>query len=336
MRLGLIGLGKMGSRIAIKLLKEGYEVVVWNRSKAVAEKFKIHSSLQGSTLQRLKVAKTIKELITKLRKPRIVWLMLPAGPPTEEILKQVSKFVEKGDIIIDGGNSYYKETQRRYKSFKKKGIKFLGIGVSGGIIAEKTGYPLMVGGDKSPYDYINPILNSLSKPKGGHEYFGEGGAGHFVKMIHNGIEYGIMQSLGEGFEVLEKAPYKLDLLKVAKLYQRGTLVSGFMLDRATEVLSKDSTLSSIEGYIEESGEARWTIDQAKEEGVPVEIIEKSLEFRKRSQKDEKIQESFTARMIAALRNAFGGHPVRHPSAPLRIKAQGEPVRLAPSRGGQAR
>lgn len=292
MKVGFIGLGKMGSRMVEKLLKEGHEVVAWNRSG-----------------HELKNAETVEELVKSLEKPRVVWSMVPAGEATEDILKELSKFVEIGDIVIDGGNSHFKDTQRRFDSFKKKGIMFLGIGVSGGIIAARDGYPMMIGGDKAAYEFIKPILNSLAKPNGGHEYFGEGGAGHFVKMIHNGIEYGIMQSLGEGFEVLEKAPYKLDLLKVAKLYQKGTLVSGFMLDRTVEALANDPKLSSIVGVIAESGEARWTIDQAKEEEVKVEIIERSLDYRKRSQKDKKIQNSFTAKLVAALRSAFGGHKV---------------------------
>lgn len=293
MRIGFIGLGKMGSRMVEKLLKEGHEVVAWNRSD-----------------NELKNAETVEELVKSLETPRVVWSMVPAGEATEDILNEISKFAEKGDIVIDGGNSHFKDTQRRFDSFKKKGIRFLGIGVSGGIIAAKDGYPMMVGGDKSAYEFIKFILNSLAKPNGGHEYFGIGGAGHFVKMLHNGIEYGIMQSLGEGFEVLEKAPYKLDLLKVAKLWQKGTLVSGFMLDRTVEALVNDPKLSSIVGVIAESGEAKWTIDQAKEEEVPVEIIERSLDYRRRSQKDKKIQNSFTAKLVAALRNAFGGHEVK--------------------------
>lgn len=293
MKIGFIGLGKMGGRMVEKLLREGHEVVAWNRSD-----------------NELKNTETVEELVKSLETPRVVWSMVPAGEATEDILNEISKFAEKGDIVIDGGNSHFKDTQRRFDSFKKKGIRFLGIGVSGGIIAAKDGYPMMVGGDKSAYEFIKSILNSLAKPNGGHEYFGIGGAGHFVKMLHNGIEYGIMQSLGEGFEVLEKAPYKLDLLKVAKLWQKGTLVSGFMLDRTVEALVNDPKLSSIIGVIAESGEAKWTIDQAKEEGVRVEIIERSLDYRKRSQKDRKIQNSFTAKLVAALRNAFGGHEVK--------------------------
>jgi len=296
MKIGILGLGKMGSRIALKLSKEGHEVVGWNRSETI--------------LKEINTTIDIKKLISKLSSPRILWLMLPEGEPTQEVISELKKYVEKGDIIIDGGNAHFGDTQRRFEEFKKIGVEFLGIGVSGGILAEKNGFPLMVGGSKKAYEYIKPILQSLAKPNGGFEYFGEGGAGHFVKMVHNGIEYGIMQSLGEGFEVLEKSSYKFDLSKVARLWQKGTLVSGFMLDRAADALSQNPKLEGIKGFIEESGEARWTVEEAKKEGVEVDIIERSLEYRKKSQKDEKIQESFTAKMVAALRNTFGGHAVR--------------------------
>ena len=313
MKLGFIGLGRMGSRMVIKLLGEGHGVVGWNRSEQPINrlKFEIRNSKfeTNSNDQKLKIAKTIEELVKSLEKPRIVWVMVTAGSAVQTTLDELEKFVEQDDIIIDGGNSYFKDTERRYRELRTKNIKFLGIGVSGGIIAAEEGYPLMVGGDKNAYEAIKPILDSLAKPNGGHEYFGEGGAGHFVKMVHNGIEYGIMQSFGEGFGVLQKALYGFDLEKVARLWQRGTLVSGFMLDRAVEVLSEPSMLDSIKGYIGESGEAKWMVDSAKKEGVPVEIIEKSLEFRQKSQKDSNIQNSFAAKMIAALRQAFGGHEV---------------------------
>lgn len=309
MQLGFVGLGKMGSRMVEKLLKEGHEVVAWNRSKDPVSNLEFRIQNSESNLE-FRTAETIENLVRSLEKPKIVWSMVTSGEATEGILQEVGRLAEKDDIIIDGGNAYYKDTERRYQEFKNKGIRFLGIGVSGGIIAATDGYPLMVGGDKSAYEFIKPVLDSLAKPNGGHVYFGIGGSGHFVKMVHNGIEYGIMQSLGEGFGVLEKAPYKLDLLKVAQLWHKGTLVSGFMLDRIVEVLSKDSKLSNIKGYIEESGEAGWTVKQAKEEDVPIEIIEKSLEFRKRSQKDSELQSSFVAKMIAALRQAFGGHEVK--------------------------
>lgn len=325
MKIGFIGLGKMGSRMVEKLLEEGHEVVVWNRSP---DKIEILRSAQNDTKGKLKVGESIRDLIDQLDKPRIIWLMLPAlrlrsrsstDDPTQEILNEVSKYVGSGDIVIDGGNAHFSDTQKRYEEFTKKGIRFLGIGVSGGVIARTAGYPLMVGGDRSAYDEIKPILDSLAKPAlhhegsgqgGGHEYFGEGGAGHYVKMIHNGIEYGYMQAIGEGFGVLEKSPYDLDLVKVARLYQKGTLLSGFMMDRTVEALDGDPKLKKIDGVIEASGEAKWAIEEAEKNDLPVEIIDESLEFREKSKTDPRISSSFAARMVAALRNAFGGHAAK--------------------------
>ena len=303
MKLGFIGLGKMGRRMVGKLLSEKHQVIAWNRSPAPGEELLAEFPLTS-------LAASLPDLVQRLPRPRVIWMMLPAGGPTEAVLEVLSGLVDSDDILIDGGNSFYKDTEKRFKILQERRIKFLGIGVSGGIIAEKQGYPLMVGGDPSAYEAIKPVLISLSKPHGGYDYFGTGGAGHFVKMVHNGIEYGIMQSLGEGFEVLQKAPYQLDLAKIARLYQKGTLVSGFMLDRTVEVLGKSPDLADIKGIIAESGEALWTVDQAREEGVEVDIINRSLEYRKKSQTDEKIQQSFTAKLVAALRNAFGGHEIQ--------------------------
>jgi len=310
-----------------KLLNEGHEVVVWNRTREKIENLRAQISqlsnqtrndLAGSNrkvrtsfaVQNFKIADSVKDLVKQLNKPRIIWLMLPAGEATQEILDEVEKYVEGGDIVIDGGNAHYPDTQKRWEHFSQKGIRFLGIGVSGGVIAAVEGYPLMAGGDRLAYGQIKPLLDSLAKPKGGHEYFGQGGAGHFVKMVHNGIEYGVMQSIGEGFGVLEKSPYEFDLLKVARLYQKNTLNSGFMMQRTIEVLDKDPKLSEIEGYIDASGEGEWTIEEAKKLDIPVAIIEESFKFRQKSQKDKKVSSSFAARMVAALRNAFGGHEVR--------------------------
>ena len=239
--------------------------------------------------------------------------MLPAGDPTEQIIMGpggVAEFIEKGDVVVDGGNSRFSDTQKRYDQLTQKGILFLGIGVSGGVVAYKAGYPIMAGGSLEAYEYIKPILDSLAKPSGGHEYFGEGGAGHFAKMVHNAIEYGYMQAIGEGFGMMDKAPYDLDLVKVAKLYTKGTLLSGFMMDRTVEVLEEDPKLEKTEGYIEASGEADWAIDQAKKENVPVENIEQALKYREKSREDKSIAATFAARMVAALRKAFGGHEVR--------------------------
>ncbi|MBI2621789.1 MAG: decarboxylating 6-phosphogluconate dehydrogenase [Candidatus Levybacteria bacterium] len=308
MQIGFIGLGKMGARMAGKLLREDYKVCVWNRSKDAVEEFKIQNSKFKIESQKLKIAASIEDLVRSLDKPRIVWVMVP-NVAVEEILTEVRKFVGEGDIVIDGGNSNYRDTERRFKEFEKGGVRFLGIGVSGGIISGDKGFPMMVGGSRSGYEYIKPILDSLAKPGGGHEYFGTGGAGHFIKMVHNGIEYGLMQSLAEGFEVLEKSKYKLDLLKIAKLFQKGTIVSGFLLDRLKDALERGD-YKEIVGEIEASGEGEWTVETAKEENVDVEIIERSLEYRRRSKTDEKVKSSTTAKLISALRREFGGHQVK--------------------------
>ena len=306
MKLGFIGLGKMGNRMVIKLLSEGHEVVVWNRTK---EKI-INLRSQIIEKDNLIGAESISDLIGKLEKPRIVWSMVPAGDATREVLVEVGKYVEEGDIVVDGGNSKFSDTEEEAKTFKEKNVRFLGIGVSGGIIAAQDGYPMMAGGDKSAFDHIKPVLDSLAKPHGGYEYFGEGGAGHFVKMVHNAIEYGYMQAIGEGFGVLEKAPYKLDLEKVSRLYQKGTLISGFMMERTIEALENDPKMEKVAGVIgSASGETVWTVDFAKKNDLPIEIIERSLEIRRESETDEKIQKSFAARVVGSLRIAFGGHPV---------------------------
>lgn len=324
MKLGFVGLGKMGNPMVMKLLSEGHEVIVWNRTKGKVDEL----MSQTNNSWKISSADSIKDLISKLNQPtgepRIVWSMLPAGDATEQILlgpKGVAEYVSKGDLVVDGGNSHFSDTQRRYEYFEAKEIRFLGIGVSGGIIAAEKGYPLMVGGSPDAYKIIKPILDSLAKPAphhedsgsgrgGGHEYFGEGGAGHFVKMVHNAIEYGYMQAIGEGFGVMESSPYNLDLAKVAKLYTKGTLVSGFMMDRTVEVFEDDPKLEKIEGYIEDTGEGRWAIEQAKEEGVPIEIIQESLEFRQKSRENSGVAETFAARLVASLRKAFGGHEVK--------------------------
>lgn len=305
MHIGFLGLGKMGSRMAGKLIASHHSVIVWNRTPDPAQTLK-------SQYPAVQVALTISDLIKHLPDPKIIWLMLPAGSVTEEIFDQVIVLLNPGDILIDGGNSHFSDSQKRSNFAATKNIKFLGIGVSGGLIASTEGYPLMVGGDLSAYGHIKPILDSLASPRGGHDYFGPGGAGHFVKMVHNGIEYGIMQSLGEGYGVLANSPYDLDLLKVTGLWQKGTLVSGFMLNRTLEALKSDPKLSTVTGVISESGEAAWTIAEAKKSNLPIEVIEKSLEFRNRSQSDQSLQKTFAARLIAALRYAFGGHQlVKH-------------------------
>jgi 6-phosphogluconate dehydrogenase len=315
MQIGFIGLGKMGSRMVEKLIIEGHDVVVWNRTEAVSEELsqKLQSSdfrFQSDKHGQFSIGKNIEAVIAALPTPRVIWVMLPAGEATEEILTQVAKSAQSQDIVIDGGNAHFTDTQRRFETFALNNIRFLGIGVSGGVHALSNGYPLMVGGDVSAYRYITTLLDSLAKPHGGHTYFGLGGAGHFVKMIHNGIEYGMMQAIGEGFGVLEKAPYELHLPDVASLFTKSTIVSGFLMDRTADALQKDAILEHLTGEIDSGGEADWTIEQAKKEGVFIENIEQSLDFRRRSKKDEHVRNSFAAKLIAALRHEFGGHEVK--------------------------
>jgi len=317
MQIGFIGLGKMGSRIVEKLLADGHEVVAWNRTKEIISNFKYQISNDKSSVENFKSSETIEDLVKALKTPRVIWTMLPAGDATQSALDEIVKYVEKGDIVIDGGNAFYKDTQRRSEEFRARGVGFLGIGVSGGIKAAERGYPMMIGGDKAAFEHIKPILDTLIKPRGpaststslggGYEYFGEGGAGHFVKMVHNGIEYGMMQAIGEGYGVLEKAPYPIDLIKVSELWQKNTIVTSFLNECAKDALAKDQTLVGLDGVIDANGEAEWTVNQAKEEGVFAENIDQSLDFRRRSKTDPKVASSFAARMVAALRHEFGGH-----------------------------
>lgn len=290
----------MGSGMVRKLVASEHSVVGWNRTK--------DKILQISS-DNLKVADSVKDLVQILSKPRVIWLMLPAGEATESALNELAKYVEPEDTIIDGGNAYYKDTQRRFETFALNNISYLGIGVSGGIKAEENGYPLMVGGTENAYHVIRPVLETLSHPNASFDYFGQGGSGHFVKMVHNGIEYGMMQAIGEGFGILDRGGYDLDLSRVAKSWQKGTIVSGFLMDCAKDALSKNPELAGLEGPIGHSGEGEWTVEAGKEEEVPVSVIEKSLEFRKSSYTEKEISESFAAKMVNGLRLEFGGHEI---------------------------
>ena len=309
MQIGILGLGKMGGRIAEKLLREGHEVVAWNRSKEVLDQFKVGKGDYVSR-QKLDFTYNLEKLREKLFKPRIFWLMLPSGDVTESIISQIADISESGDIIIDGGNSNFKDSDRHHAQLGKKGIKFMGVGVSGGIHGLEDGFCLMAGGDQAAYEYTRPIFDSLVKPEGGHNFFGTGGAGHFVKMIHNGIEYAMMQALGEGFGVLDKSPYNLNLPDVGLVWQRGSIVRSFLLDMAVKALNEDKDFKNIDGVIAASGEGKWTVEQGLSENVPVDVIAKSLEFRERSQHDSRISDTFAAKLVAALRKQFGGHEVQ--------------------------
>jgi 6-phosphogluconate dehydrogenase len=298
MQIGLIGLGRMGMNMARRLLHGGHEVVAYNRSLG---KVKLIEAEGGTG------ARSIGEQIKKLTAPRALWLMLPAATVDEHI-DEIAPLLDKGDLIIDGGNTYYKDDIRRACALSKKGIHYVDAGVAGGIWGLKNGYCTMVGGTSSDFERIEPLLKTLA-PEGGYLYCGPAGAGHFVKMIHNGIEYALMQALGEGFEILKKSPYaeKLKLQDVAHLWNQGSVVRSWLLELLEDAFCKDPDLESIKGYVEDSGEGRWTLQQAVETEVPAASIAHALFARFRSREED----SFSDKVIAALRNEFGGHEVKN-------------------------
>jgi 6-phosphogluconate dehydrogenase len=306
MQIGILGLGKMGSKVMDKLLQGGHEVVAWNRTKNVIEQLNFtHSDYLLN--HALKLSNHIEAMREILMKPRVFWLMLPQGEATTEIISQIEDIAEPGDIIIDGGDANYKDTQKRYDELTPKGIKFLGIGIAGGTLGLESGFCLMAGGNKDGYEYVRPALDSMVIPEGGHNYFGQGGAGHFIKMVHTGIEYGVMQSLGEGFGVLQKSRYDINLLDAGSIWQRGSILRSFLLDMAVKSFVSDPDFIKNDGIIETSEETKWMVEAASLERVPVEVITKSLEFRQRSQYDKATQNSLAAKLVAAIRKQFSGH-----------------------------
>ncbi len=296
MRIAMVGLGKMGMNMTRRLLRAGHEVVAVDRSPdAVAE----------AGREKAIPAASLPEAVSKLSPPRVVWLMVPAGAPVDENVGLLAGLLSPGDIVIDGGNSMYKDAARRAETLAARKIRFLDAGTSGGVWGLSEGYCLMVGGDREAYEAVAPVLAALAPPDG-FAYMGPHGAGHFVKMIHNGIEYGMMQAYAEGFELLATAPFPIDLASVASLWNRGSVVRSWLLELAERALSKDPTLSGLEPYVEDSGEGRWTVERAVEAGVPVPSIAISLYMRVLSRQES----SFAMRMLAALRNEFGGHAVK--------------------------
>jgi 6-phosphogluconate dehydrogenase len=298
MQIGMVGLGRMGMNMAIRLVKGGHDVVAFNRtSDKVDEIVK-----EGAT-----GAYSLEELVKKLAAPRFVWLMLPAGKIVDDHIESLSSLLQKGDTIIDGGNSFYKDTLRRSESLKIAGINYLDVGVSGGIWGLKVGYCQMIGGDEEVFAQLEPAIATLA-PKDGYLYCGPSGAGHFVKMVHNGIEYGMLEAYGEGFAIMNASAYarELNFSKVAHLWNQGSVVRSWLLELAEDAFKKDPSLSRIKGYVEDSGEGRWTILQAIEESVPAPVLALSLFERFRSRETD----SFSDKLIAALRNEFGGHGVK--------------------------
>lgn len=295
MKIAMIGLGRMGMNMARRLLGGGHDVVAFNRSPGKIEEIVAEGAIGAFSME---------EVIRNLEPPRIVWLMLPAGHVVDEHIRMLSAMLSPGDILIDGGNSYYKDDIRRAKKLAERKIHYLDAGVSGGIWGLRIGYCTMVGGDRDDFNKITPILETLA-PKNGYLYCGKIGAGHFVKMVHNGIEYGMMQAYGEGFEILSASEYAedFDYGDIAHLWNQGSVIRSWLLELAENAFRKESDLSDIRGTVQDSGEGRWTVLQAVETGVPAEVITISLMRRFRSRQ----QDPFTERVLAALRREFGGH-----------------------------
>jgi len=289
MKIGLVGLGRMGAGMAERLRREGHEVVGYDRNPDVSE------------------VRSLEELVRALSPPRAVWVMVPAGEPTESTLKQLADLASSGDILIDGGNSYYKDSTRRANELGARGIRFLDIGTSGGIWGLEVGFCLMVGGPRAAFETVEPILRALA-PEDGYAHVGPSGAGHFTKMVHNGIEYGLLQAYAEGFDLLHASEFDLDLRQIAFLWNQGSVVRSWLLELAERAFAKSPRLESLRGYVDDSGEGRWAVLEAVERGVAAGVIAQSL-FNRFTSREEN---SFAMRVIAALRNEFGGHPVKQP------------------------
>jgi len=287
MQLGMVGLGRMGSGMTKRLTEHGHEIKTYDPQVA-------------------STAKTLGALAKQLDAPRNVWLMIPAGEITEKAFQQLLKILEPGDTIVDGGNSNFHDSQRRYKEARKQKISFVDVGVSGGIWGLEVGFCLMAGGDKAAVKRLEPVFHALA-PDDGYAHVGPSGAGHFVKMVHNGIEYGLMEAYAEGFEVMERSEFPLDLHEIAGIWRYGSVVRSWLLELLHAAFEKEGAhLEDIRGYVEDSGEGRWTIAEAIAEDVPVPVITAALFSRFSSRQEE----SFAAKVSAALRNQFGGHAVK--------------------------
>ena len=287
MHIGLVGLGRMGANMVERLRRHGHEVDTYARTDPA------------------RTVTSLEELVSKLDAPRVVWMMVPAGDATEESCQTLLGLLEPGDVLVDGGNSNFRDSQRRAAAAQEKGIRYLDAGVSGGIWGLEGGYCVMVGGDADAFAVIEPLCRDLTDP-GGYAHVGASGAGHFTKMVHNGIEYGMMESFAEGFEIMNASEFDLDLRQLAALWQHGSVVRSWLLELLERALDEDPGLESIRGYVQDSGEGRWTVQAAIDENVPAPVITLSLFTRFASRQDE----SFAAKVNAALRNQFGGHAVK--------------------------
>jgi 6-phosphogluconate dehydrogenase len=301
MELGIIGLGRMGGNMARRLLSDGHHLIVYDRAP---------EAVQALMKQGAIGVASIAELTSNLTAPRAVWVMVPAGETTEETITGVADHLSAGDCVVDGGNSYYKDSMRRAAMLAERNLGFLDVGTSGGIRGLEKGYCLMVGGEKAAFQRLEPIFQTLAPaPDKGYSYVGSSGAGHFVKMIHNAVLYGLMEAYAEGFELMQaKQEFDLDLEKIAGIWRDGSVVRSWLLDLVTDILGEDAELENIQAYVEDSGEGRWAVQESVELAVPAPVIIQSLQTRFRSRQEQ----PFGAKLLAALRKQFGGHVVRTP------------------------
>jgi len=296
MQLGFVGLGKMGGNMVERLLREKHRIVIFNRTDDKVREYAGKGAVPSTSLQ---------SLTQQLEGRKAVWLMVPSGEAVDQNIRDLVPHLSRGDIIIDGGNSYYKDTFRRGNNLKEKGIHYVDCGTSGGIWGLKIGYCLMIGGDNDPVKFLESVFRTLAPPDG-YLHCGAGGSGHLVKMIHNGIEYGMMQAYAEGFDILKASPYGLDLQKIAHLWNQGSVVRSWLLELAESALKKDPELRTLEPWVADSGEGRWTVFESIERGVPAPVLTLALQARFASRE----KNSFAHRLLAALRNEFGGHAVK--------------------------
>ena len=299
MQLGLIGLGKMGGNMAERLRLGGHQVVGFDFNPEAVKKLTESGNVGVSSLE---------DLVQNLKGRRAIWIMVPQGKPVDDTIARLEPFLNPGDILIDGGNSNYKDSQRHSKEVTAKGFQFVDVGTSGGVWGLKEGYSMMIGGEKEAVDYLRPIFETLAPAKDkGWGHVGPAGSGHFVKMVHNGIEYGMMQAFAEGFTIMEKKEeMHLDLAQIAEIWRYGSVVRSWLLDLTAEALARNPDLKGLEAYVADSGEGRWTVFEAIDLNVSAPVITESLIRRIRSREDN----NFTDRMLAIMRNAFGGHAVK--------------------------
>jgi 6-phosphogluconate dehydrogenase len=296
MEIGFVGLGRMGLNMTIRLLRAGHRVAAWDRSAAPVAEAKSHGAGGAASLD---------ALVDALAAPRAIWAMIPAGKPVDDLLDALGPRLRQGDLVVDGGNSNFKDSKRRFERMKAAGFDFVDAGVSGGIWGLENGYCMMLGGEPKAIARLKPVLDSLA-PRDGWRHVGRPGAGHFSKMIHNGVEYGMMQAYAEGFALLRESDYGYDLAQIAHLWNQGGVVRSWLLELAERAFEKDPGLEKIRGWVEDSGEGRWTVLEAIDRGVPAPVLALSLFQRFRSRQED----AFSDRVLAALRAEFGGHAVK--------------------------